>query len=116
MNACEYAKYGLAVWRAKPEAFEEFDSWVFSPASPPDLATVQAHAAELVGVENLQRAFSEDWVGRQIAADVALFEANYREVGRGSMPQLIIGGSISVGALRGVDDLYQMLGESFGLR
>ena len=32
------------------------------------------------------------------------------------MPQLIIGGAISVGALRGVDDLYQMLGESFGLR
>ena len=34
-NACDYARLGLAVWRARREAFREFDDWLFRLCQPP---------------------------------------------------------------------------------
>ncbi len=34
-NSCDYARLGLAVWRAKPEAHRQFDDWMFEPVKPP---------------------------------------------------------------------------------
>lgn len=119
-NACEYARLGLAVWRTDREAFEKFDSWVFDswkPSSPTavPLDQVRQHAIELVGEEKLNLALADEWVNRQIQTNVAIYQANIREVGSGSMPQLILGQSVSVGALNRVDQLYKMIGERFGL-
>lgn len=115
-NACEYAKLGLAVWRAKRESFAQFDSWVFAPPSPLSVDQVKQYAADLVGQENLERALADEWIARQLRTNVAIYEANRKEMRSGSMPQLILGKSISAGALKRVDDLYKMIGESFGLK
>lgn len=116
LNACEYAKLGLAVWRTKKESFAQFDSWVFAPPRPLDIDQVKQYAAQLVGQANLERALTNEWVASQIQTDVAIYEANRKEMRSGAMPQLILGESISVGSLKQVDQLYQMIGESFGLK
>ncbi|MBM3837723.1 MAG: hypothetical protein FJ398_07120 [Verrucomicrobia bacterium] len=115
-NACQYAKFGLAVWRAKPEAFSEFDSWLFHPPSPLPLNDVRQRAEELVGRETLEQALADPWVTRQIQTAVALYESNSRELRDGRMPQLVIGSAISVGPLQNIDPLYTMLAEQLGLK
>jgi uncharacterized membrane protein/protein-disulfide isomerase len=115
-NACQYAKFGLAVWRAKPEAFSEFDSWLFHPPAPLPLNEVKQRAEELVGREKLEQALADPWVTSQIQTNVAIYESNSRELPDGRMPQLVIGSAISVGPLQNIDQLYTMLAEQLGLK
>ncbi|MBI2949028.1 MAG: thioredoxin domain-containing protein [Verrucomicrobia bacterium] len=115
-NACQYAKFGLAVWRARPEAFSEFDSWLFHPPSPLPLNEVKQRAEELVGREKLEQALADDWVKKQLQTAVAIYESNSSELRDGRMPQLVIGSAISVGPLQKIDQLYTMLADQLGLK
>lgn len=115
-NACEYARLGLAVWRAQPEAFPKFDDWLFGPSSPPPVSQARQYAAELVGQENLDRALADAWVERQVQTSVGIYDANHRAMGSRQMPQLMIGSSISTGPLDRIENLFGMIGEQFGLR
>ncbi|MSU21208.1 MAG: hypothetical protein EXS30_07410 [Pedosphaera sp.] len=116
VNACEYARLGLAVWRADPKAFPQFDSWVFAPSPPLPVAAVKQYAEDLVGREKLEAALTNGWVKSQIQTDVAIYDANKRLMTNGSMPQLIVGQAISIGALNGVDQLFNLVAEHFGLK
>jgi uncharacterized membrane protein len=116
-NACEYAALGLAVWRAQPGAFAQFDTWIFTPPSPLPVPQVKQYAEQLVGRENLERALADGWVKQQIQTDVAIYDTNSRALnGDSRMPQLIIGSSISSGPVPRIENLYQMLSEQFGLK
>lgn len=115
-NACEYAKLGLAVWRAKPEVFGQFDSWLFAPASPLPVAEVKQYAEQLVGREKLDQALTNDWVRNQLQMNIDIWTANYRKMTNGGMPQLMIGSAISIGPLNRIDQLYKMLSEHLGLK
>lgn len=116
-NACEYARIGLAVWRAKPEAFRQFDSWVFAPATPPGADAARRYAEELVGKENLNRALADPWIANQIRTDVAIFQANNQVAGGGGrMPQLIAGQAIVTGPVPRMENLQRLLQEQLGLK
>ena len=115
-NACEYTRLGLAVWRADPKAFAQFDSWVFAPSPPLLVPAVKQYAENLVGREKLEAALTNGWVKSQIQTNVAIYDANRRLMTNGSMPQLIIGQAISIGALNGVDQLFNLVSEHFGLK
>jgi uncharacterized membrane protein len=116
VNACEYAKLGLAVWWADREALPKFDAWLFEPASPKPLAEVKQYAEDLVGREKLANALTNAWLSSQIQTNVAIYNANRRTMTNGSMPQLIIGQAISIGPMDSVDQLYALLAEQFGLK
>lgn len=48
-GACEYARIGLAVWKAEPQKFADFQYWFFQADDPPPMAETYAHAIKLVG-------------------------------------------------------------------
>lgn len=115
-NACEYARLGLAVWRARREALREFDDWLFASASPPPLDQARAKAEELIGKLALDRALGDRWVARQLQADVALYEANARAIGDARLPQIVVGDVVMHGAVDSVQDLLHLLEQHMRLR
>jgi len=112
-NACEYAKVGLAVWRADRAKHQEFDQWLMAGEKPPTLPETKGHAAQLVGAEAFDRAMRDPWVEEQLKIDVAIYEVAYR-AGQGSMPQLIIGQNVAVGSYL-QSDLMKLLADNLGL-
>jgi uncharacterized membrane protein len=78
-HACELAKLALAVWRAKPEAFAEFDRWLFAPSQPPRLEAARRKAVELVSAELLEAHRDGEDVQRKIARNVQAFNDSHVE-------------------------------------
>lgn len=116
LNACEYARLGLAVWRADRTAFTRFDSWLFGHSSVPSLLQTRQYAEQLVGREPLQRALADEWVNRQIERDVALYQMNQQKTRNNIMPQILVGSRIGFGSLSSVEDLFRLLETEFGLK
>jgi uncharacterized membrane protein len=114
-NACEYARLGLAVWRAKPEAHRQFDDWVFAPEQPAPVDQARQYAAQLVGADRLQAAFADPWVEEQIVANCRLHYTNWISCETPIMPQVIIGDAISSGPLNSVPHLMSLLSKYLGI-
>ena len=114
-NACDYARLGLAVWRAKPEAYRQFDDWMFAPDQPAPLDQTRQYAAQLVGADRLQAAFADPWVEAQIVTDCRLHYTNWIACDTPVMPQLIIGDAISSGPLNTVPHLMSYLTKYLGI-
>ncbi len=120
INACAYAKLGLAVWRAKPGAIEAYDDWFFEvfnssqavPPQPPSLEAAKQHAIGLLGdAGKLEQALLDPWIDQQIAMDVGVFEVSWKEFKNDRMPQFIIGtnlvsGILEVAQLRAIVEKY----------
>jgi len=91
---------------------ERFNDWVFEPDEVPVLDSVSGYAGEIVGEEALGRAMNDPWVEKQLAQDIAIYEATYKRFGNGAMPQLIIGDNIVFGELEnGMQDLENLLAD-----
>lgn len=116
VNACYYARLALAVYLAAPEKFPQFDDWLFQPDKPPATMQTKQFAEELVGKEALAAALINPQVETLLQQSINLYEANYQQTKNSKMPQLILAGRISAGAIARVEDLYQLLDDSFGLK
>lgn len=114
-NACDYARLGLAVWRADRGMHRKFDDWVFAPDAPEPVDKVKEYAIQLVGAEKLEAALADPWVEAQIQTDCRLHQANWNATGRPAMPQLILGNAISLGPLNSVEHLSVLLNRYVGL-
>ena len=111
-DACQYARLGLAVWRANPKAMSRFNRWLFDPPMPTGLDSALGFATELVGEEALRRALDDRWVREQLTQNVAIYATLSQHMGTGVMPQLIIGNQLVFGELKGgMPDLEMLLGE-----
>ena len=97
LNACQYARLGLAVARAKPEAIRAYDDWFFTPATPPSLTEATNQAVRLVGAEALAKALADPVIEKTLAASMRLFEISAVEYKNGNMPQFMIGTNIFSG-------------------
>jgi uncharacterized membrane protein len=115
MNSCEYARLGLAVWRAKPEVQRQFDDWMFAPGDPPPVEKVWEYARQLVGADKLAAALVDPWIQQQITTDCRLHFANWQATDKPAMPQLIIGRAISIGPLNSVNHLLVLLNKNLGM-
>ena len=114
-NACEYVRLGLAVWRAKPAAFRQFDDWMFGPDRLVAVDQAREYAAQLVGADKLQAALADAWVPQQIATDCRLHSTNWTATGNPAMPQVILGDVVSSGPLNSVEHLMILLNRYLGL-
>jgi uncharacterized membrane protein len=114
-NSCEYARLGLAVWRAKPEAQRQFDDWMFASVKPPPLKQAGEYAAQLVGADKLESALADPWIQQQILTDCRLHRANWLAVDSSAMPQLILGEAVSSGPLNSVEHLLVLLNRYLGM-
>ncbi len=102
-NACAYARIGLAVWRARREALEPFDDWMFEQFHlsnrPPALVEATNKAVQFVGAAAFDTAIRDPWIDQQLASNIAIYAISMRQYGNGSMPQFIIGTNIASGTL-----------------
>jgi uncharacterized membrane protein len=114
-NACEYARIALAVHRAAPNEFEQFDEWLFSRPALPQLETARAEAVKLVGAQALEAALRDGTVDTQIKSNMNVFVASFLR-GNGSLPQIISGDKVATGVFPRVEDIYQLLEQLIGLK
>lgn len=112
-NACRYAQLGLAVFRAQPEKFEAFDDWIFQTESVPDVTAARARAVELVGEEALNEALNDPWIQTRINESIDIYEGNYRQHRKGSLPQLILGNQLAAGSIPDPGILDRMIRRTF---
>jgi uncharacterized membrane protein len=114
-DSCEYARLGLAVWRAKPEAQRQFDDWMFATVKPPTMEQAREYAAQLVGADKLKSALADPWIQQQILTDCQLHHTNSMAAESGAMPQIIMGDAVSSGPLNSVDHLLLLLNRYLGM-
>jgi len=94
-NSCELARTGLAVWRAKPEAFKSFQDYMFTfesgarwrPRSPEN---ARSKAIELAGRQEFEKAWSDPWLDEYIEKSVLLYGTTLAG-GKGGVPRLFYG-------------------------
>lgn len=114
-NSCDYARLGLAVWRANRLAYPRFQNRVLWGDHPPSVEETRDFANELVGTEALQTALTNDWIQQQILTACYLHYTNWQSTGGPAMPQLIIGSAVSVGPLNSVNHLLALLEKYLGI-
>jgi uncharacterized membrane protein len=114
-NSCEYARLSLAVWRAKPAAFRQFDEWMFTGDKPAPLEQAREQASQLVGSDRLQAALGDAWVQEQMITGCRLYSTNWITGGDAALPQLVIGEVISSGPLNSVQHLMILLNRYLGM-
>ena len=116
VNACNYARLGLAVWRARPAAQAQFDDWIFTPEHPPSIQETLMYALALVGTNELALAMRDPWIETQLQQDIAVYATNYYHGRVGNMPQLIVGTNVVGGTFDNVNEFYRVLEREFGLK
>lgn len=114
-NSCEYARLGLAVWRAKPAVHRQFDDWMFDEVKPPPLAQAREHAAQLVGADKLQAALADPWVTQQLLTDCKLYRANWLAADNSALPQIVMGDAVSSGPINSMEHLQILLRQYLGV-
>ncbi len=113
INSCEYAKIGLAVWRANRSAHSEFEKFVFEGENPPPLEKVRDYAENLVGKDNLS--ISDPWISSTIKTTTSLFSTNAIYLFQGQMPQVIIGTNLISGRIQDKAVLVEQIEKQFHL-
>jgi len=73
LNACTYARLGLAVWRMKPEAYLSFDHFMFRDEYPPSSEQASAYAAQLVGQDALTKALADPQLDVMLRVGISMF-------------------------------------------
>jgi uncharacterized membrane protein len=114
-NACNYARLGLAVWRADRGRFREFDDYMFAKLTPPPLIEASNYAANLVGPDKLGRALADPWINAVVQRNISLYHTNAVIMGNnGTMPQLVVGSRVSIGALNNAAEVIKLIQENLG--
>jgi protein-disulfide isomerase len=112
-ESCDLIRLALAVWRAKPGAFAEFDAWLFEPEKPRALAGARAKAESLVGAQELEAALADPWIEETIRADVKAYD----ESGADTLPVIFSPGMDAVvGRPDSGERLFEILESELGLK
>jgi uncharacterized membrane protein len=109
MQACDYARLGLAIRRVGLEKYEQYDQWFFNLSKTPSLDEARQHAIELIGKAALDKNSTDPWIEKMIQTSVAIYARNDKEIHSLQLPQLIIGDAVIAGPIHGVDQLVNVL-------
>lgn len=110
-HACTLAKLALAVWRAEPDKFEQFDAWLFEPDEARNPQEARAEAERLVGAAALENAMQNETVATMIRGNTDLWKmATFP--GLRSVP-LMISGEYIVRISGGTDGLFDDIAGAF---
>jgi protein-disulfide isomerase len=116
--ACDLARLALAVWRAKPEAFPEMDEYLFSLGSEThrvnsgDVANARMRADQLVGKDELAKAWADPWVERTLKQGIDV----YASLGGGAIPKRVFPRNTYSGAGGNAEQVFAMLERELGLK
>jgi len=113
--ACDYARLGLAVWRANPAVFHQFDDWLFTGPKPAPLNEAHDYAVKLVGADQLDAAMADPWVGKQMLTDCKLHRADWLAIDDSALPQIVLGDAVSAGPINSMEHLQILLNKYLGV-
>lgn len=118
-TSCELTRIGLAVWRAKPSAFNEFEQFMFTFESgsrwesrTPEAA--RSKAIELVGQKAFESALKDTWIDGYMESCVQLF-GHTLQGGKGGIPKLVYGSRWVIPQPENTDNLMSIVQTSFSL-
>jgi uncharacterized membrane protein/protein-disulfide isomerase len=116
-HSCELARLALAVWLAKPEAFVEFDAWLFEPELPRTLQEARQKAEQLVAADALDKALSDPWIKEQIAAGANAYAVCKAQSGLDRLPIIMSPGFATlVGRPGSEEELFETLEQDLQLK
>jgi uncharacterized membrane protein len=112
-ESCELARLALGVWRARPEAFAEFDAWLYEPETPRTLAEARARAEQAVTAAALDAALADPWIADRISSNVSAFAVS----GAQTIP-LVVSPKVNgvVGRPESAEELHGILEHELGLK
>jgi uncharacterized membrane protein/protein-disulfide isomerase len=113
LGACAVAKVGLAVWKAAPNRFREFDDWIFGLGSNPTPEVAEAHAIELVGAEAYHKARSSPDLDALLRLSFSVYEKHYRLLNKQNLPELLVGTNLYTGPVRDPKVLKERIDAAF---
>jgi uncharacterized membrane protein len=73
LNACTFAKIGLAIWRLKPEAYASYDHFMFQSQHPPGPDAARAIADQLIGRDTMEKALADPRLDELVRTSVSIF-------------------------------------------
>jgi uncharacterized membrane protein len=112
LHACPLARAALAVWRANPAKFDEFDHWLYDREKSYTGEEAQAKARELVGSEELARALEDPWLSKRMNEAIAIYAA----VGTGRIPNLLMPQAMIQGVVPDLAELIKILDQQMQLQ
>ncbi len=118
-DSCEMVRIGLTVWRANPEAFEEFELFMFTYDSgdrwqPRTLEVAQARAIELIGQEAFDRYGADPWIETYMHRCIEIYGKTIQG-GQGGVPKLVYDTRWVIPEVYSADDLVAILQDSLGV-
>jgi uncharacterized membrane protein len=108
-TACELARIALAVWQARPEAFEQFHHSMMQGAEAPSPAAAEAAAIKLVGEAAFRKAISSPAVEKQLQENCRIYGSVRQSTGESALPKLIYDLSASSGLPSSMNELRDYL-------
>ncbi len=111
LHACGLARLALAVWRAKPSAFDQMDQWIFDQPMTPAPEDARLYAVELVGEAPLKNAEADPWVQQTLARGIDL----YKQADAGVIPKIITQQTTLSGEIDEPSALFQLLEKELGV-
>ena len=73
MNACTFAKIGLAIWRLKPDAYASYDHFMFQSQYPPGPEAARAISDQLIGRDTMEKALADPRLDELVRTSVNVF-------------------------------------------
>lgn len=115
IDACKYAKICLAVQLLAPEKYDAFDQWLFTNHEKvKTVAAVRSYAENLVGADALGKTIESAEVAAQLKQDFNAYQTNYRNGGKGLLPQTIIKTHVIFGPPPDVETLEKIMKQLLG--
>ena len=115
VNACDYAKIALAVFKEKEERFHEFENWFFETEKPRPLEQVYALAEDWTEAEDFEAVINHPGVEAWVNLSIQVFQLNYQKSQQRILPMLMAGPAISAGEIKTDKELLDFLVDNLGL-
>jgi hypothetical protein len=110
-NACELARYSLAVWRRKPEQYAAYHDWLFEPSGAQSPDKARARAIAIIGQETLEKELD----GTAIDIFLRQHAGLYQRAGKGPIPKLMGAKFTIPGQVYSADSLARQLEQYLAL-
>ena len=118
-GSCDLARLALAVYELEPEAFADFDGWLFgadeSAWRPRAAAAARERAASIVGKDRLEALLPDASLSESIRRAADLFGRTSTR-GSAGIPRFVFGDRWVVPSADTAEDLAKILSEQFGIR
>ena len=110
-HSCEVARLAIAVWRLKPESFEQYHRWLSVPAIGRTAAEARLEAERLVDPNQLRAILASNYISQFLDQHVTM----YKMAGAGIVPKFYSDKIGITGQVNSVDDLLRQIARAHGI-